>query len=322
MSRILIIDQNNLFLRSYIVDPSVSLNGAPIGGVFGMLKSLQKFIVEIKPTRIITCWDGAGGSKKRREINKSYKSGRKPIRLNRTFDMTLNEHDELENKIWQMTRLSQYYDVMPVTQFLVDNVEADDIIAYTHSLFPEDQKVILSSDKDFIQLLDKKTLLYRPVQKEIMTGKSVSKCYGIATCNFALARSMAGDPSDSLKGVDGVGLKTVAKRFPFLQEEKSYTISELLSFCKKTLNEEKKPSKIFENILQQQEKIKENYKIMQLAAPNISAQSKKLIKDSIRDFIPMFNKTEFRKMMVQDGFSSWNWDNLFMAFGGMCNPKE
>ena len=58
--RILIIDALNMMYRNYIVDPSISTNGAPIGGLKGFMKSLQKLVRETKPDDIIICWDGEG----------------------------------------------------------------------------------------------------------------------------------------------------------------------------------------------------------------------------------------------------------------------
>ena len=68
--RVMIIDSLNLFLRSYIVNPTMSKDGNPIGGAVGFLKSLQKLSREIKPDVIIVCWDGRGGSKKRKQIKR------------------------------------------------------------------------------------------------------------------------------------------------------------------------------------------------------------------------------------------------------------
>ena len=81
MKKVMIVDGTNNFYRSYIVDPSISTNGAPIGGVKGFFKTLQKLSREIQPDQIVICWDGADGSRKRRTIVKSYKEGRKPLRL-------------------------------------------------------------------------------------------------------------------------------------------------------------------------------------------------------------------------------------------------
>ena len=94
----MIIDAHNQFMRSYIVDPSTSANGVPIGGVKGFLKILNKLTRLIKPTEIVIVWDGEGGSQKRRSVNKNYKAGRKPPRLNRV-NANLSEDQEKENKI-------------------------------------------------------------------------------------------------------------------------------------------------------------------------------------------------------------------------------
>ncbi len=65
-------------------------------------------------------------------------------------------------------RVIEYLNQTPVVQFMEPEVEADDVISYikSSSMFTDWQKVIVSADKDFIQLLDDKTILHRPIQKE------------------------------------------------------------------------------------------------------------------------------------------------------------
>ncbi len=81
-NRMMVVDAHNQFLRSYIVDPSLSTNGFPIGGVKGFLKILNKLTREIKPDKIIVVWDGEGGSKKRKIKNKKYKQPQKKSKTN------------------------------------------------------------------------------------------------------------------------------------------------------------------------------------------------------------------------------------------------
>ena len=128
MKRIMIIDALNAYFRAYIVDPSMSTNGQPIGGVKGFLKILQKLVRENKPDMVVVVWDGPGGSASRRAIVKEYKAGRKPIRLNCESNLTPDE--ETENKVWQQTRLLEYLNELPIPQFMFPEVEADDVIAY------------------------------------------------------------------------------------------------------------------------------------------------------------------------------------------------
>jgi len=170
--RVLLIDALNLFMRNYIVDPSLSTNGQPIGGTKGFIKSLQSVCRTINPDLIFVAWDG--GSQKRKSIDKNYKAGRKPVRLNRDIhNMTAGEQED--NKNWQQQRLIEYLNEMPILQSYVENVEADDIIALVSQsqALSEHHKIILSSDKDFIQLCDDTTILYRPIQKEILNKKRI-----------------------------------------------------------------------------------------------------------------------------------------------------
>jgi len=307
--KVLVVDGNNNYFRSFIVDPSVSTNGQPIGGITGFLKILQKLCRETEPSRIVICWDGQGGSSKRRILNKNYKDGRKPIRLNRNIH-NLNDNEELENKIWQMTRLAEYINNMPIIQLLFDGVEADDLISavVNHHTLIDYNKVIVSSDKDFIQLCNNSTILYRPVQQEILNKKKIVEIFGIHPNNFCLARALSGDKSDNIDGVDGIGLATVAKRIPMLSEEKSYTIDEMLEYCRSVDSK----VKAYGNILSEESKIRDNYKIMQLGMPNISVQDSQKIQYALDNSECTFNKLEIVKMMINDGFPSLNLEELFV----------
>ena len=311
--RVLIVDQLNLFFRNYIVNPSISTDGAPIGGLRGCIQSLQKVIRESKPDMVVICWDGAGGSKKRKLIKKDYKAGRKPIRLNRAI-RNMSDDEETDNKFWQQSRLVDYYNQIPVIQFMFDATEADDFIAYVskHKLLEDYDKIILSSDKDFFQLLDDKTVLYRPVQKEILNKNNIVDKFSIHPTNFAMARAMAGDKSDNIEGIPGVGLKTISRRFPFLKEGKTKTFSDIITHCKKEL--EGGEIKAYRNILESEEMLKRNYQMMQLYAPLLSIDEKNLVNATLQDPDQTFNKTELIKMMIKDGFGEINFVDLFRHF--------
>ena len=228
MSKILVIDALNLFIRSYVVNPSISKQGNPIGGIVGSFKSLQKISRETKPDKIIFCWDGPGGSRKKKALHKDYKEGRNPLRLNRNIKV-LDDKQENENRIWQQLKTFEYLNLCPVIQLMEENVEADDLISYVvqHREFEDAVKIIVSSDKDFIQLCDSKTILYRPVKDEYLNTKRIVEQYGIHPNNFCLARAISGDKSDNLDGVSGAGLPTISKRLNQLKEE-NHIVQDLL----------------------------------------------------------------------------------------------
>jgi len=306
-NRVLIIDALNMFLRAYIVDPSLSTNGEPIGGFKGSLKILQKLVRMTKPNEVIIVWDGPNGSRKRRSIDKNYKAGRKPIRLNRSVGAG-SEEEEYNNRIWQQTRAIEYFNEMPIVQVMLPEVEADDVIAHlTHLRYYDGwQKVIVSNDKDFYQLCDEETVVYRPTSDAIYNKKRIVEELGVHPRNMALARALVGDASDNLPGIKAVGFKTIQRRLGFLAADKDYTIDDVISYCEKI----DKKLKFHENILSGQGTIAHNYKMMQLYSPMLSPQSKDFVRNAVENFECNFNKIEIIKKMRDDGFGELNWKDL------------
>ena len=321
MKRVLVIDALNMFLRAFIVDPSLSQHGQPIGGIKGSMKILQKLVRITKPNEIVICWDGPNGSQKRKTLNSSYKEGRKPLRLNRAVH-NLTENEELQNKLWQQMRTIDYFNQMPVIQLMLERVEADDIISYVCNSRHYDgwQKVIVSNDKDFLQLCDDETVVYRPTTDKIETKKTVIESLGIHPTNMALARAMDGDASDNLPGVNRVGMKTIATKLPFMKDERSITIDELIEYCENTESK----LKVFKTIAESRKLIEHNYDMMQLYSPLISVQGKQTIDYALENFECDFQKTELLKLMVEDGFGELNWEELKTFLNKIsreCNDK-
>jgi DNA polymerase I len=306
MKNIMLIDGLNLYFRAYLMDPSLSRNGQPVGGVKGSLKMLQKLLRENKPDKIFFCWDGPKSSSRRRAINSNYKEGRKPIRLNRKFG-ELTEEQEKENRYWQYSRIVEYLNELPIAQVYIDHTEADDVIAVLCKELPNDRKIIISNDKDYFQLLDKNTHLYRPCKSEVYDTEKVIEEFGIHPTNFALARAIVGDASDNLPGAKGVGLKTVASKFPELKEAKTIFLSEICKKCETV----SKPLMAHSSILTSRDLIKENYDLMQLYSPPISVQDIKTIKEIANSYPNGFNKTNVRVMMMQDGIGDYSWTEMF-----------
>ena len=309
--RLVVIDALNAYFRAYIVNPSLSTSGQPIGGYKGFIGILQKLCREMRPDEIVIAWDGAGGSARRKTVNKNYKEGRKPIRLNRGVK-NLTEDQEMHNKVWQQQRLMEMLNYCPVIQLMADGTEADDIISYVcqHHKYQGWQKIIVSSDKDFFQLCDDETVIYRPIQKTFVNKPRIIEEFGIHPENFALARAIAGDASDNLEGVSGVGLKTISKRMPFFVDEEQVTFDKLFEHCK---NDNTK-LKAYTSIVESEKVIRENYKIMQLYTPSISVDGTMRIDYALENFKPELNKTEIIARIQKDGFDKYNFDDLFATF--------
>ena len=127
--RILLIDGLNLFFRNFAVLQMVNPKGVHIGGLGGFFRSLGALIRQIQPHQVYVVFDGAGSSMNRKNILPEYKSGRENQKITNwgAFDNVEEEHDA---KVDQMVRIIQYLKTLPVKTVSIDNVEADDIIAY------------------------------------------------------------------------------------------------------------------------------------------------------------------------------------------------
>lgn len=216
----------------------------------------------------------------------------------------------MQNKIWQQGRVVEYLNNMPIIQTMLPEIEADDVISFVCSLqhFKGWQKIIVSNDKDFMQICDDETVLWRPVKDEILNMKRIVEQTGVHPANMALARAIIGDASDNLPGVKGAGFKTVAKRLGFLSESKTHTIDDVIEHC-----EEKSITsslRFYQNVVDSTSLIEHNYKMMQLYAPQMSIQSKQIVQESVENFECEFNKTELLRLMQEDGFGELNWEEL------------
>ena len=292
--KIMIIDALNLYLRAFVVNPSQNPNGTPIGGLRGFLRSLQKLFRDHQPDYCIICWDGAGGSQKRRNRVSSYKKGRKPVKMNTNIPEMSNREQE-ENKLWQQIRLHEYLNKTSIPQLMFDKIEADDIISYVAQNI-EEEALIVSNDKDFLQLCTDRIKLYRPIDDTIYDRDKVIEEYGIHPQNLAAARAIAGDSSDNLPGINRVGLKTVAKSFEKIKDP-DMLLEDIFTECKET----KSKKKVYGKVLEGRDIIADNYAVMQLYSPSISPQTKGKIVHQLSNFSQSYNKMLFDAERFKDG---------------------
>ena len=221
---ILIVDALNLFTRHYIAHPAMNNNGESIGGIVGFLYAIVNFTEMYKPEEIIIVWEG-GGSSRRRSIYPDYKSKRRPEKLNRQYEEI---PDTVQNRNYQIMTLVEIFKNTPVCQIYVPDCEADDVIGYiSRYTYRDRRKVIISSDKDFYQLLDGNTIIYSPTWKKFVTEKEVIEKFNVSPQNFCLAKSICGDASDNIGGVPRAGFKSIASKFPQLREKECVTIGEI-----------------------------------------------------------------------------------------------
>ena len=302
-SRVLIIDGLNTFIRCWTSIPTMNDDGDHVGGVVGVLKSIGYAIRMVQPTRCIVVFDGKGGSQTRKKQFEGYKAQREgnQLRVNRAYTGMMNDEDEKESMKRQFVWLNEILNYLPVTTMIYDGVEADDVMAYvtTHLLKEDEQAVVMSTDKDFLQLVDDKTIVWSPTKKKIYNKKAVKEEYGIESQNILLYRILDGDSSDNIPGVYGCGIKTLIKRIPEITEEMEVSVEDLFNLCETKKVETKGKIKLYNDILEAKEQILMNQKLMQLKDVDISGVLKMQVLDRFNQEIKHLNKIDFLKILLK-----------------------
>ena len=301
--RILLIDGLNLFFRNFAVLQMVNPKGVHIGGLGGFFRSLGALIRQIQPHQVYVVFDGAGSSMNRKNILPEYKSGRENQKITNwgAFDNVEEEHDA---KVDQMVRIIQYLKTLPVKTVSIDKVEADDIIAYlSHKALkqPGDKAYIVSSDKDFLQLVSDEVVVYRPMEKKFYTKDHFQKTYNMSPQNFIIYKTLMGDSSDKIKGVKGLGEKKLHKLFPELST-RDVSWQDILDICEKKLTEHI----IYARILSEVNELEKNYKVMDLSNPMMDENDKTFINGFVESkdlpyipevFTSLYNEDELGGMI-------------------------
>ena len=249
--KVLILDGLNLFFRNFAMMNMVNPDGVHIGGLGGFFRSLGAMIRQTQPTSVYVVFDGAGSTINRKNLLSEYKSQRNLQRITNweAFDNIEEEHD---SKIDQIVRIIQYLKLLPVKTTILDKVEADDIIAVLSEKLVEKHDstcFIVSSDKDFLQLVTDKIIVYRPMEKEYYTPKVVEEKFGLLPSNFILHKTLLGDNSDNIQGIKGLGAKGIFKKFPELKT-KELTLDDIFEISTRKFKEHV----VYSRIVQDQSK--------------------------------------------------------------------
>jgi len=291
-SRVLIIDGLNTFIRSWTTNPTMNEDGDHTGGVIGSLKSIGYQIREFNPTRCIVTFDGKDGSQSRKKIHEGYKAGREKnrFRVNRQYQGMMDEEEERLSMKQQFVWLNDILDYLPVSTMIYDGIEADDTIAYLTKHNESDlgnEVVIVSTDKDFLQLVSDKVKVFSPTKKKLYDRQMVFDEYGIWPENLLLYRTLDGDKSDNIPGIKGCGIKTLLKRFPELSEDRTITHEEFFQLCE----EKQGKIKLYDDILKAKDQLLMNKRLMELDEPHIPTNQKLKILDRFNQ-----NDIEFKKL--------------------------
>lgn len=290
-SRVLIVDSLNTFLRSFVAIHHLNPSGAHIGGLGGFLKSIGAVIRDVEPTRVILVFDGHGGSTNKRYLYPEYKANRHITKIS-NWDAFDNQEEESEAITNQIIRLVDYLKCLPVDLVAIDKIEADDVIGYLATRFPE-KVTILSTDQDYLQLVSDDVSVYSPIKKTVYNPKQVLQEYGIPPHNFLTHKVIVGDKGDNVPGVKGIAIKTLMKLFPDLTTNKRVSVGDLLEQC------EGKKGK-YVDIQNYKHQLGINKKLMDLQDPNVPEEDAERLDRLINNPRNTFDPVAFLQLYKED----------------------
>ena len=197
-NNLILIDGSGYIFRAFYGLPSMTNeNGVPVNAVFGYTKMLLKLIDDFKPMYVAVIFDVA----------------RKTFR-NDLYDLyKANRSDPPEELIPQFSIIREATNAIGLPVVEMEGFEADDLIATYSNIAQKTNKkvIIISSDKDLMQLVNDNTILFDPMKQYWINDEQVFEKFGVYPNRVIDVQSLAGDSSDNIPGVPGIGIKTAAE---------------------------------------------------------------------------------------------------------------
>jgi DNA polymerase-1 len=193
--KLYLIDGNSLLYRSYYALRKLATSkGFPTNAIYGFLTTLRKIIDRDKPGWLGIVFD-APGRKLRHDVYEDYKAHRKPM------------PDDL---VVQVPKLKEVIETLRIPVFVHPGYEADDVLGALarRAAAKGFTTVIVTTDKDLLQLVDKATFVYNPAKDILLDEDKVREFFGGRPSQVADILALMGDPSDNVPGVPGIGEKT------------------------------------------------------------------------------------------------------------------
>jgi DNA polymerase-1 len=199
MKKILLIDVSNLFFRAFYAVPGhfTAKDGTPSNAIYGVISVIFSLMESQKPTHIFAAQDLKGGTFRHEEIE-GYKAGRPEMP---------------ENLVVQLPKIFEFFsEAMNIPLLSKESFEADDILATIAEHFRgSDSEVhILSADQDLLQIVGENVFVMYPQNgagkpPKVMDCEAVHEKLGVYPNRVADYKAIAGDSSDRLAGVPGIG---------------------------------------------------------------------------------------------------------------------
>ena len=282
-----LIDGSGYIFRAYYALPPLSRksDGLPTGAVNGFCTMLYKLLEDVrsddsknKPTHFVVIFDSAKKNF-RNEIYEDYKA---------------NRTEAPEDLVPQFEYIRKSVEAFNVASAEMLNYEADDLIAtYTEQIQKKGARVtIISADKDLMQLVKPGVRLYDPMKSKVLGNKEVKEKFGVEPNRVIDVQALAGDSSDNIPGVPGIGIKTAAELI-----NKYKSLEKLLEKANEIPQNKRR-----ETILQNKDKALLSRKLVELKIDVPVKQKletfelKKIDKQKLYDFL---REMEFNRLLSQ-----------------------
>lgn len=351
----LLIDGNSLLEVAFHADKTVNRSGEHVGGIFQFLLQMKILLSKRDFDYVYVFWDGDDSGELRYAIYPEYKANRnkkynddvvdsdyykqidrfvKNVLDKRNRETPIEKLNEKELFHRQRNRLQKYLEELFVRQVMVDKIEGDDLIAYYCNNKKENDKIyIVSGDRDLTQLLGDNICLYVLVLKEFVTAENHKKILGIPHKNVLLKKIICGDASDNIKGIKGVGEKTLLTLFPEIAE-REVKLHEVVERCK-ILNEErvkekKRPLKAYDNIINQISDGLHSGRVFEINDKIINLQNPLLSKEAIDElenmmYVPIDSEgrgmANLYNLVCEDGIDGIMDERRFSTFFSTFNKS-
>lgn len=310
--RTLLVDSSFLLKSSFHgAKNSYTIQFGHIGGLYGFITKCRQLIKKHQINKVILVWDGEDGGIYRHMIDAGYKANRKSKKWHQRIELTeaeiKREQEKEESLLKQRKRIQAYAEELFLRQIEVEKVEADDLIAAYCTKYHQKEDILLfTNDRDFVQLLDLEIKILFNDFDEPVTKVNAMVYFPYHYKNALTWKILLGDTSDNIKGVQGLGEKTLLQHFPEIKF-KPLSVREI---CQKArdlnegrVNEKKKPLKVFNTMLDSLEIFKKNFKLINLKQPFLNDQAREELEQLS---IPLSDEDRgaknLYKMIVEDGF--------------------
>ncbi|RUM36359.1 MAG: DNA polymerase I, partial [Desulfobulbus sp.] len=198
MKEVYLVDGSAYIYRAYhAIRPLSNSSGLPTHAVYGFTTILRRILREKKPECLAVAWD-TRGPVFRHKLYPEYKANRPPM------------PDDLIPQIPYIHKIVDAYNILSMEH---EDKEADDLIAAAVRCLAGEscRVVIVSGDKDLLQLVSKNVILWDPMNDKLMDEEKVLEKYGVRPAQLLDYLALTGDSADNIPGVPGIGPKTAQK---------------------------------------------------------------------------------------------------------------